>query len=626
MAGMTPQSLPDADRWLRKPRAGCDVVLKGGITSGVIYPRALVELGRNYRFHGMGGSSAGAIGAALGAAAEFGRSKGGFAELYKLPDQLNLRRMFRPERSTRALLPILMAATGFTSKGVQRTGWARALVLIATIVLAFPIAALVGLAIGALPAILSIVFGAALGVPLIVASVLLALIGATVAIAVRLSAKLTRAVPANLFGICRGLDKNGRDEGLTNWLSAKIDLLAGLEPDDGPLRFGQLWTGRRRHLPHTIADIPARERRVDLRMITTCLSRQRPYEMPLKARNFLYDPVEWALLFPPNVMAALDAASPVDDAAAAHTPPLHRMPEPADLPVIVATRMSLSFPLLISAVPLWSTTYRKSAPDEPAPPDADDPAQYEKLWFTDGGLASNFPVHLFDAPLPSRPTFAINLGQFSGDRRRPFDDQRSNLVLARDNSSFLPPYQAIPESGFGAILGFASASFATARDWHDNSLLETPGYRDRIVRVLQTKSEGGLNLSMSPEVIAQLAERGQIAAAELSGQFRDKNYPASAETKTHTGWDNHRWVRYRALLAGMPTFLASYLRGLDALDLSPDDLPSYEFDGEGAALAELISRGLADTAHAVEPVNEKTVANLADAPGPATVIRRVPQL
>jgi len=27
----------------------------------------------------------------------------------------------------------------------------------------------------------------------------------------------------------------------------------------------------------------------------------------------------------------------------------------------------------------------------------------------DGGLTSNFPIHFFDAPLPGRPTFGINL-------------------------------------------------------------------------------------------------------------------------------------------------------------------------------------------------------------------------
>ena len=57
-------TLPESSRWKRKPVDHCDVVMKGGITSGVIYPRALVELARHYRFRGMGGSSAGAIGAA----------------------------------------------------------------------------------------------------------------------------------------------------------------------------------------------------------------------------------------------------------------------------------------------------------------------------------------------------------------------------------------------------------------------------------------------------------------------------------------------------------------------------------------------------------------------------------
>ena len=129
-------------------------------------------------------------------------------------------------------------------------------------------------------------------------------------------------------------------------------------------------------------------------------------------------------------MRALDDASPDDPEAAANTPPLRRLPDAADLPVIVATRMSLSFPLLIAAVPLWSVSYRKRAPDDAAqPPGA---PQYEKLWFSDGGLASNFPVHLFDAPLPGRPTFAINLGSFS-ERTAPFEDQRDNIVLARDN-------------------------------------------------------------------------------------------------------------------------------------------------------------------------------------------------
>jgi len=51
------------------PALECDVVLEGGITSGVVYPHALCELARTYRFVDVGGTSAGAIAAACAAAA-----------------------------------------------------------------------------------------------------------------------------------------------------------------------------------------------------------------------------------------------------------------------------------------------------------------------------------------------------------------------------------------------------------------------------------------------------------------------------------------------------------------------------------------------------------------------------
>jgi len=65
----------------------CDLVMKGGITSGVIYPSAVVKLASQYRFKKIGGTSAGAIAAAVAAAAEFGRRhnvKGAFDTLAAL--------------------------------------------------------------------------------------------------------------------------------------------------------------------------------------------------------------------------------------------------------------------------------------------------------------------------------------------------------------------------------------------------------------------------------------------------------------------------------------------------------------------------------------------------------------
>jgi hypothetical protein len=39
----------------------CDLVMKGGITSGVVYPRLISALSGVYRFKNIGGTSAGAI-------------------------------------------------------------------------------------------------------------------------------------------------------------------------------------------------------------------------------------------------------------------------------------------------------------------------------------------------------------------------------------------------------------------------------------------------------------------------------------------------------------------------------------------------------------------------------------
>jgi Patatin-like phospholipase len=49
--------------------------MKGGITSGVVYPAAVSELKDSFRFCSIGGASAGAIAAAVTAAAQFGRDR-----------------------------------------------------------------------------------------------------------------------------------------------------------------------------------------------------------------------------------------------------------------------------------------------------------------------------------------------------------------------------------------------------------------------------------------------------------------------------------------------------------------------------------------------------------------------
>ena len=54
-------------------------------------------------------------------------------------------------------------------------------------------------------------------------------------------------------------------------------------------------------------------------------------------------------------------------------------------------------------VPLYAVDYH--APDAPM----------KKVWFSDGGITSNFPIHRFDALFPRWPTFGITLRETDAD-------------------------------------------------------------------------------------------------------------------------------------------------------------------------------------------------------------------
>jgi hypothetical protein len=73
-----------------------------------------------------------------------------------------------------------------------------------------------------------------------------------------------------------------------------------------------------------------------------------------------------------------------------------------------------------------------------------------------------------------------------------------------------------------------------------------PGYRARVVTIYQATDEGGLNLSMDEEVVRRLSKRGRYAARRLVGRFAGDN----PGVEPAAGWDNHRWIRFRAATAG----------------------------------------------------------------------------
>ena len=123
--------------------ADCDLVMKGGITSGVVYPKLIARLARQYRFRSIGGTSAGAIAAAACAAAELARRKQAnttaFAELAKLPEALGtsvgqpaasmLFHLFQPAAAVRGHFAVLVGALNAPSPLAAAGGALRAMLL-----------------------------------------------------------------------------------------------------------------------------------------------------------------------------------------------------------------------------------------------------------------------------------------------------------------------------------------------------------------------------------------------------------------------------------------------------------------------------------------------------------------
>ncbi|REN15784.1 RpoH suppressor, partial [Mycobacterium tuberculosis] len=82
----------------------------------------------------------------------------------------------------------------------------------------------------------------------------------------------------------------------------------------------------------------------------TCISHSEPRTLPFNTAHFWFLREEFAQLFPASVVAWLVARAGAPERVDGRD--YYCLVDGEDLPVLVATRMSLSFPLLISAVPL----------------------------------------------------------------------------------------------------------------------------------------------------------------------------------------------------------------------------------------------------------------------------------
>ena len=483
----------------------CDLVMKGGITSGVVYPTVVEEVAKRFHLVGIAGTSAGAIAASLAAAAEYRRrttaSFEGFEEVGRLAQELEkkgkLLSLFAPDKATQKLFKLLLETVedGIGLKQGLRLGWNF--------------------------------------------------------LRPGRREKNLGLLRDNFFGLSTGManGNHNRDaEPLTEWLSRRIDRVAGKEGE--PLTFRDLHGAP---LPEALRELVGEgmERSIDYRAVTTCLTFSRPFELPFTTRIFAFDPEEWRRLFPGYVVNFL-----VEKAQAIDAPSLKRdgkLPLPVDdLPVIVATRMSLSFPVLLTMVPLWAVDFRKKAPD-PTNPQAQRPL--ERVWFSDGGITSNFPIHRFDSIYPKWPTLGVTLASTgkSGEPDHPGlndpdipEDMKLIYMPKRQSDGVLDRWSRFAgESATGDVLGFFIAIFNSANTWHDNAFMKMPGYRDRSVEIWMKHGEGGLSLDMDPNVIRELAARGERAGRAIADRF------AADAPQEAMSWDCHRWTRFRSGMVGL---------------------------------------------------------------------------
>jgi predicted acylesterase/phospholipase RssA len=500
------------------PAQECDVVMKGGITSGVVYPSAVLRLSERYRFRNVGGASVGAIAAAITAAAEFGRLTGkgtGFEQLSVINGEMRregfLLSLFKPRPSARGLYSIYLSLA--RKEGMIRAaatvirqapwvlllmvGWWVSLVLSAAWLAErwWLVPALVG-GWAALISVLIWTIGRRVGWAGPAGGILLSIGWPLLFALASVGLSGWRDLSDNGFGLVPGSSPDGN--ALCDWLHRHIQRAAGLS-DNEPLTFGML----RNH--------PAKDGQsagIGLHMMTTNLSISRPMRLPKELVGYAFSSEDLDGVLPDSVIQWLKLKGTREG----H---LFRLPREDDVPVLLAFRLSLSFPLLFTAVRLRTAAAETLTSDPVA------------HWFSDGGIASNFPVHIFDAWMPGRPTFALSFAPFpvTPDGRLLHAESDVGLPPAA-NGSRLPRWVDISHMG-----GFAAQILETMQNWRDTLQSELPGFRDRVyeARLDKDAGEGGLNLGMDTATIERLQGRGERVAGAILDTF---------------DWNQHFFNRY----------------------------------------------------------------------------------
>jgi NTE family protein len=167
--------------------------------------------------------------------------------------------------------------------------------------------------------------------------------------------------------------------------------------------------------------------------------------------------------------------------------------DPLELDIARAVRMSMSIPFFFRPVKL---PVRSKSPLDQAE------GRREEGWIVDGGLLSNFPVELFDAPgVPEWPTFGFK--------------------LAADDQSPLATFTRHPVHGLISLL---TAIFRTALEAHDAYYLKSAKFVRTIA--IDTSGVNGADFHLSTEKKQALYAAGQTAARDFLKQWDFARYVA----------------------------------------------------------------------------------------------------